>query len=167
MLAYNNTQAMEDAANHAYELEGQAHNFGNILAQYKSPGSRSLEAASAYEKITDAINEAMEASRKGLEAAIEAQNMVSKELEGSCVRAFSLSNRLQFLFFLQSVGVRDKATSSRSRTQGLWDQAQDASRVVQNELAPRLRRAQQDIREVDEKTKTTKDHVEKIMKYVR
>ncbi len=68
---------------------------------------------------------------------------------------------------MQSVGVRDKATSSRSRTQGLWDQAQDASRVVQNELAPRLRRAQQDIREVDEKTKTTKDHVEKIMKYVR
>lgn len=103
MLAYNNTQAMEDAANHAYELEGQAHNFGNILAQYKSPGSRSLEAASAYEKITDAINEAMEASRKGLEAAIEAQNMVSKELEGSCVRAFSLSNRLQFLFFFFAV----------------------------------------------------------------
>ena len=58
------------------DLERQARSFENTLANYKNPGNRTLEAASAYEKIAKSVTEAEESGLRGSEAADEAQNMV-------------------------------------------------------------------------------------------
>ncbi len=77
VVASENTQSLYDAKNHATDLEYKAEEFERALIQYKTPGARSLEAASAYEKITSAVNKAREAGQEGLVAANDAQSMVS------------------------------------------------------------------------------------------
>ena len=72
-----NYELVNNASQHAVMLEQLAQRFEDALASYKSPGSRTLEAARAYESIVAAVNEARRSGNAGAEAADEASSMVS------------------------------------------------------------------------------------------
>ncbi len=112
------------------------------------------------------MQKARDAAEEGLEDADEAQSMASCTFSITFFVSFFVLTYVNVILYhsFQSFGVRDKATSSRDRTQVLWDQAQDANRVVLEELEPKLIRGQRDLEEVEAKTKATKGYVEEINK---
>lgn len=72
-----NYETVYMANNHAIDLERQAQNFNNILANAKAPAARTLDAVTAYETIIDAVNEAQESADSGFYASESAEAMVS------------------------------------------------------------------------------------------
>ncbi len=64
----------------------------------------------------------------------------------------------------QSVGVGNKATQSKDRTQELYQSAMTARETVQNELEVSLKRQVANIEDLSNKNKVTKDMVEKVTK---
>ena len=68
-----------------------------------------------------------------------------------------------FLFLLpQSQGVLEKATSSKDITQRLYDTATQQRDAISNELEPGLQRAMLNVKDVEKKTKATKQALETI-----
>jgi hypothetical protein len=68
------------------------------------------------------------------------------------------------LIGFQSVGVGNKATQSKDRTQELYQSAMTARETVQNELEVSLKRQVANIEDLSNKNKVTKDMVEKVTK---
>ena len=62
--------------------------------------------------------------------------------------------------------MREKADAARQRTQTLYEIADGANNVVTNELQPKLAKSKDNIKQVDKKTRITKDAVETLTKYV-
>ncbi|TRY60964.1 hypothetical protein TCAL_05712 [Tigriopus californicus] len=131
-----NYETIYSANNHAIDLERQAQNFNNILANAKAPAERTLDAVTAYETIIDAVNEAQESVNSGFYASESAEAM--------------------------SVGVGDKAAKAKDRTQELYDAALEANEAVRNELDENLRRSKGNVQDVERKTKVIKQSVESI-----
>jgi hypothetical protein len=76
-----------------------------------------------------------------------------------------LNEFITFLFdCFQSVGVGNKATQSKDRTQELYQSAMTARETVQNELEVSLKRQVANIEDLSNKNKVTKDMVEKVTK---
>lgn len=76
LLTYENEALLANASQHAVGLEMKAQRLQNTLSEFKSPGSRALDAAIAFETIRKAIDEARGSAEKGLNAAEEASSMV-------------------------------------------------------------------------------------------
>lgn len=74
----------------------------------------------------------------------------------------------KYYFFLscilQSYGVSDKATQSKDTTQSLYEASLVAAETVRTELEPELASAKNDVEQVSQKTKVTKQAVEAITK---
>ena len=84
-------------------LEREAQEFDQILANFKNPASRTLDAASAYETIVKAVEEAQDSAEKGSEAAEEAQSMVTTATTATTIinndREMKFKNSLCIGFF--------------------------------------------------------------------
>ncbi len=71
-----NRQQLQAASDSVRDLEESAQRFDAILARSKAPGTRTLDAANAYETIVNAVDNARESADQGWRAAEEAENMV-------------------------------------------------------------------------------------------
>ena len=131
-----NDARLNEAEEHVIELEGQAGEFGSILTGAKEPAARSLQAAQAYDNIAKAMAEAEERAEEARNDAEEAESI--------------------------SYGVSDKATQSEARTRSLYDEAVAASDTLRTDLDPRIESAKNDVKQVEAKTKVTKQAVEAI-----
>ena len=64
------------------------------------------------------------------------------------------------------MGVGNKATQSKDRTQELYQSSMTARETVQTELEVSLKRQLENIEDLTQKNKFTKDAVEKVAKWV-
>lgn len=164
-LAVNYQQNYEAQA-HSDKLDRQANELKNILDNAKVPAGRALDAANAYDNIFAAVNGAQTAAKQASEASALASSMVSPPFEQPPIgpSTWTVGFFLSVHINLQSVGVSDKATQSRDRTQSLYDAAVQAKDNLGMELGPRMNRYRAAIKDIDDKNRATKQATEAIVK---
>jgi laminin alpha 3/5 len=129
-----NFDLLQEAAEHASQLEQQATVLEDEVANAKNPAVRAIDAANAYQRIVAALKNANDGATKAMQAAEDAANM--------------------------SVGVGTKASQSRERTQQLYEAASKNRDVVNNELQPTMENSLVNVEDVGAKNKVTKQMVE-------
>ena len=149
IMINNNVDAVLEAAQHANDLEMQAEQLRTILDDTKSPAERTLEAASAYDNIGNDINESQQRAAKALEMSNEVALMALQDMTTN------------------SIGLKDKADQSATRTQELNDAAQKARQELHNDLDPQLGRSKQKMDKIAMQNKATKQSVEVIISNLR